>query len=292
MHPAGLLSAKRLLRESRVYPIAAAWRARLGERHRRRRFEQHLRPSDVFLVGHPKSGNTWMAYMLAILRDRDLDERITLANLKQHVVPIHGSEARVAQHAGLIEPRIFRNEWPVYADLYPRTVYLVRDPRAVMVSMFHMYRVLFGRRATTMDEFVEEYLEHGCIRRWEPRLVRWDRHVEAWLARRESGAQVSFVHFEQMVSDRRLALSRAASFAGIPFDDELLERAVVRGSFRAMRADEDAHGAAAYPGRVGRRGHFVRRGRVASWKDELNPRLVARIEKEFAPTMRAMGYLE
>ena len=32
-------------------------------------FRGAVRKSDVFLVGHPKSGNTWLAFMLAVLKE-------------------------------------------------------------------------------------------------------------------------------------------------------------------------------------------------------------------------------
>ena len=292
MEPAGFLNPKRLLRESRLYPVLDSWRTRFDRQRSRARFQRHLRPSDLFLVGHPKSGNTWLAYMLAVLRDRDLEDGITLANVTARVPAVHGAEARIAQHAALPEPRIFRNEWPVSPDLYPRSVYLVRDPRAALVSMFHMYRVLYPRDRIEMAEFVDEYLAHGCIRRWEPRLVRWDRQVEAWRARRERGARVLVVRFEDMVADRARALREAAAFAGIHASAPVFEHAVARGSFAAMRADEEAHGAAAYPGRKRERGRFIRRGEPDSWRDEMAPQLAARIERAFAPGMRALGYLE
>src|SRR5579884_3781920 len=50
-----------------------------------RRLRRCVRFTDVFIVGHPKSGNTWLAYMLAILLRKDKRDRITLKNLNLYV---------------------------------------------------------------------------------------------------------------------------------------------------------------------------------------------------------------
>ena len=47
--------------------IKANLKARQKKKALKEKFLNALRPTDVFLVGHPKSGNTWLAYMLGIV---------------------------------------------------------------------------------------------------------------------------------------------------------------------------------------------------------------------------------
>lgn len=261
--------------------------------YRRRRdrisFKSHLRSSDVFLVGHPKSGNTWLAYMLATLIFKDTDNEIHLNNVGDYVPVIHGKDNRIGQYSHLPEPRVFRNEWTVYADLYPKSVYLVRDPRATLVSYYHMYRTISADANTTMEAFVKEYLSQGQIIRLEP-LVRWDRQVSAWMRRARHDGRVLIVKYEDMVRDRLGVLKRVLHFARIPCTKDDLELASARGEFHAMQKDEREHGAESYPGEIGQRGRFIRRGKVDSWKDEMTASLVEHIEKELGQTMKAIGY--
>ncbi len=88
-----------------------------------------------------------------------------------------------------------------------------------------------------------------------------------------------------------LVLERTAKFAGIAYSDNDLALAVDRGSFEAMRRNEEEHGAESYTAAQRKRGQFVRRGQVDGWKNELDPQLIARIEHEFAPAMKVAGYL-
>jgi hypothetical protein len=253
-------------------------------------FRQHLRETDIFVVGHPKSGNTWVAYMLAVFLKNDREGHVTLANIGEHAPGIHGRDSIIEKYPTLRDPRVFRNEWPVFPNLYPRSIYLLRDPRAVLLSYFHMYQTMFDDRTMPLRAFIEEYLEHGYIRRFEP-LVRWDRQVMAWKHRADRDANALVVRYEDLVADRRGTMRRIAEFTEVGFTEARLDLAVERGSFPAMRAIEDQYGAESYPGGMGRRGHFIRRGRVDAWKEEMTPEIARMIEVELRPAMEAIGYL-
>ncbi len=277
------------------------YRLRDGLRNRLRepRFLRSLRPTDVFLVGHPKSGNTWLAYMLAVFLSDDRDDEVNLYNVGDYVPFVHGHDHAIAAYGHLPDPRVFRNEYPRYARRYPGTVYLVRDPRAVLVSFWHMFATMFDDRDTTLARFIDGYLSGAApFDAWHRHLARWDRQVGAALRRAERGERVWIVRYEDLVADRETALRGVAGFIGaVPAGDvpagtsARLSRAVARGSFEAMRNLEGRHGAEAYAGRARGEGRFIRRGRADGWKDEMDPADAARIEAAFGPAMERAGYL-
>ncbi len=260
-------------------------------RWREPRFRRALRPTDAFLVGHPKSGNTWLAYMLAVLLFDDLEGRINLLNVGDYVPFVHGRDHQIARYGHLPDPRVFRNELPEQGRLYPRTLYLMRDPRAVLVSLWHMYGVLFGDRTTSLGSFVDQYLRGtGCFTHWHRRLVRWDRQVASALEAAGEG-RTRIVRYEDLSTDRRGTLRQIAAFLGAPHGEQRLAEAAARGSFDAMRRMEDRHGAEAYEGQARGSGRFVRRGEAEGWRSEMGRDIVARVEAELGPAMRAAGYL-
>ena len=285
------LNVKRGIPRRTVYPIWKSLLACYRRKQDKLKFQENLRDTDVFLVGHPKSGNTWLAYMLAIVLHKDTEYQISLANVGEYVPTVHGRDSRIAHYPNLAQPRIFRNEWPMYPTLYPKTVYVLRDPRAVLVSLFHMYHVVFDDSQMTMQAFVNEYLVHGCIKKWEPKLVRWDKQVLAWKRRAEVNGRVLLVRYEDLVTERRRVLQELAEFACVPCAEEDLAVGVSRGSFEEMQANEDQHGAESYLRVKEPRRRFIRRGMVDSWKHELDPALAEQIETELAPAMRVTGYL-
>jgi hypothetical protein len=253
-----------------------------------RKFRRSLRESDVFIVGHPKSGNTWLTYMIAHLKYAGRDEDVTLAALPRLVPFMHGRDSEIAAYDELLEPRIFRNEWPHFPDLYPRSIYLLRDPRAVVVSYYHHYVAATGRDET-IGSFVKRYLGDGCITDFEPALKRWDVQVMEWRERSQR-QPVLFVRYEEMIAARERVLRNAAGFIGLPVEGPAFEASVAMGAFETMRADEAAHGTESYPGVIGQRARFIRRGEAEGWRDELDQPLVGYIAREFAEPMEVFGY--
>jgi hypothetical protein len=256
----------------------------------RNQFLRRLRETDVFIVGHPKSGNTWLAYMIAIILRAAEAPPITMANIKEHIPHIHGSDGSIRKYELLRNPRFFRNEYPIHPECYLKTIYLIRDPRAVLVSYYHMYCVVRPREPLTLTAFLDQYLREGCLKNLEP-LQRWDRQVAAWLKKASDNKRVLIVKYEDMLKDRKSIIERVIRFTDLKVEDNRIREAVDRGSFEQMQQDEEAHGAEAYLKIQDKREKFIRRGEQDGWKDELEPGMVARIEQELGPTMRAAGYL-
>jgi len=256
----------------------------------KRIFQHQLRKTDIFIVGHPKSGNTWLAYMLAIILNKDFNHHINLATIGDYVPVIHGRDSKIVNYRNLSNPRVFRNEFPIYPDRYPKTIYLIRDPRSILVSYYHMYDTLFDDSKMTMQAFVDEYLSYGYIRSWEP-LERWDKQVLHWIKRANIDDRIMLVKYEDMVHDREGVLKEIVEFFEIPCTDKILDLTVYRGSFKSMKNNEKKHGAESYIDLIGKKGQFIRKGKVDGWKDSLDRSIIEQIENELGLAMRRVGYL-
>jgi hypothetical protein len=262
----------------------------LVSRRDKARFRGSLRPNDVFLVGHPRSGNTWLAYMLAILLERgDPAGRVTVANIGHFVPVIHGRDPMIADHEALVDPRIFRNERPSYPDLYPRALFVVRDPRSTLVSFYHYYKTLTNDEGMTLDAFVATYLKDGCIRSFEPG-VRWDQLITQWVERARQ-RPVMIVKYEELHRDTKGVLEEVARFCMIPASAGAMASALERAGFQAMQRAEIQHGVEPqHPPDPPSRGWFFRSGRTDAWKAELSVTALSAIENTFRPVMATLGY--
>jgi len=269
-------------------------RHRRKQRHLAERYRQiadSIRQDDLFVVGHPKSGNTWLTYMLVILVRDDRDREINLANIGRYAPTIHARDQVICEYEDMSSPRIFRNEGPRFAELYPCTIFIVRDPRSVLLSYYHHCVHDTGDSGWTIDSFVDEMLEHGCIPRLEPFQTRWDDRLEEWTGRAER-QPVKIVRYEDLKTDRGAVLRDVAAFAGLSPTTELIEEAVQRGDFNSMRGEEKTVGAESYAGEKGARGFFVRKGKTDSWKEEMPAAVIEKIETAFRPGMKKLGYLD
>ena len=88
--------------------------------------------ADVFIVSYPRSGNTWIRFLLANLLAPH--ETITFRNIENFVPDLHKSAAVLDNWPG---HRYIKSHHRCY-DRYPRFLYLYRDGRDAVVSCYSL----------------------------------------------------------------------------------------------------------------------------------------------------------
>lgn len=248
----------------------------------RRGVRAAVRPDDVFVVSYPRSGVTWVGFMLANALKPDPDEVLTLKDFGTYVPDLNpeyfwGTDVR-SRSGTVAGPRLFRIHAP-YDPAFRNVVYLIRDPRDVIVSHYHYLRLTEDDFHLTLQQFVEGRAYH-----WP---CAWDEHVAGWLLRTYPYFGGLLVRYEDVHADPHTALERMLLHAGHRVPAERIERAVADSAFDRMQQIEQRHGLA-HESRADER--TVRKGRVGGWEEELDPEAVAAIERRFAPVLRAAGY--
>jgi hypothetical protein len=218
----------------------------------------------LFIVNSmPKSGTMWMVAMLEELLGVRAEEQITIS----HVGDIEGDWNKANNHGA---------------------VALVRDIRDVVVSWFHNAcrsdrELGFAEpRYPSVAAFYEEFFigtVYGTKRFYHGDLERWLNLVAA--------NYVPLIKYEDMVADTFACLRKVMNFWRVEVPAPVLAQAVAQYSFASMsRTLGERRG---YVADMVRCGH-IRRGQVASWRDEM-PELVARdIAQRFAGYQRRLGY--
>jgi hypothetical protein len=229
------------------------------------------RADDVFVVGFPKSGHTWVQYLLAGLLCGVDTTRCSDA-LVQEIMPDVLDRAGYRRYT---QPAFFKSHDLPRPD-YRRVIYLLRDGRDAMVSYFHHYNALFpGMDFVTL------------VRTAPDLLARWHEHVEAWLAN-PHGAELLIVKYEELHHDPVAQLRRICSFVGIEADESRLVRASEASSFANLKQREKRFGwdHPTWP----KDKAFVRRGTVGSYRDEMPPEVLALFQAEAGATLLKTGY--
>jgi hypothetical protein len=229
---------------------------------------------DVFVVGFPRSGNTWFQNLVAGVVYR-IDPRYAPDTLIQELVPdVHFKRF----YKRFATPMFFKShELPRPA--HRRVVYLLRDGRDAMVSYYHFNRVLLGRRVDLRRMIVEGEHVHPC---------KWHEHVNAWRAN-PYGAEMITIRYEDLRTDPVAELRRFCTFAGVDRDRGALETAAAGARFEHMRSKEIQSG---WDGnRWPRTEAFVRRGEVGSHRDEMPDDVLELFVKEAGQTLTACGYV-
>ena len=249
--------AKDLLEELRPYPFSGfrSEKQVLASSQKEKALSQWrpnpLYADDIFITSYPKSGNTWLRFLLANLLKRH-DEEIDFHTVHNYV-PEVGKQAEIIKT--LKRPRVMKSHAP-YMPEYPKVIYLIRDGRDVYVS-YYFHRLKHLSSGCTFREFLEDQDHYPCA---------WGEHVASWVFR-ESTSQMLIVRYEDLVHDCANQLKRILKFIGIDRTESQLKSAVKASSFKNMRRIEREKG------RLYKKGGpdiFMRSGKTGDWKDYFN----------------------
>src|SRR5438270_7142656 len=156
-------------------------------------------PTDVLLVSYPRSGNTWLRFLLAnALRPAQV---ATFADVGAVVPDIYDEPDRDLLRRPA--PRVLKSHEP-FDERYRRVLYLVRHPADVAVSYYH-YLIKMRQLPPGFDvaRFVESFLG-GRLDDFRA----WGDHVTGWLDLRAGDADFVLLRYEDV---RRLERETAAA---------------------------------------------------------------------------------
>jgi Sulfotransferase domain len=220
------------------------------------------------VCGYPKTGRTWLRFMLAsgIAAHYALDIDVDLTN-SYSVVPNSGGEIIPGQPnfykvPGL--PKIEMSHAPYSVDTHgdANIVFLTRDPRDIMVSHWLHNTKQIKRSTEDLTGFVrnpasgiDAFLQH--LGGWAPALC-----------------EELTITYEAMRHNPVSSLKRLIDRFGVPLSDEEVARAVEAASMESMRKKEVERGIAGHESLYDRNdpeARRVRRGKVGGFTDYLAP---------------------
>lgn len=234
-----------------------------------------LNPNDVFIAAYPRSGYTWLRFLLFEIitgcssQFRELDVAIPyVARHAQAAVLLPNSGRLIATH------ETYRRE-------YKRAIYLVRDVRDVAVSEF------LRERAKGLVDSFDQYLTKFLA--GEKRHGSWAGHLSSWLDSEIAGeGKLHVVRYEDLHQRPIETLEAVTKFLGVEADRERITTALAGNTVEQMRTKEDISGVT-FKGK-GDDGRFVRKGMVAGWRDRLTNEQVEAIEVHSQAALLRMGY--
>jgi hypothetical protein len=240
-----------------------------------------LRADDVLLVSYPKSGSTWLRFLLAhalTSAEPDFDSiRSTLPPLG-----LHQRAPRLVAGGG----RLIRSHEPLGAAPAlgrQAAVYLVRDARDVALSYFE-----HERRSTRFDGELLEFLA-GFTQGNVGSYGSWQEHVLSALAH-ETAGRVPFlrVRYEDLRADTVGELARILRFLGVEPDAAALVAVVEANTKARMRAKESSSTFLRSMPTDG--SAFVRPDRDRGWTELVPESERARFERACGAALTGAGY--
>ncbi|HEV2402547.1 MAG TPA: sulfotransferase domain-containing protein [Candidatus Sulfotelmatobacter sp.] len=239
-------------------------------------------PDDTFLVSYPKSGNTWVRFLLANLIYPNED--VGFANINRLLPSPDVLSRRFLRK--LPRPRILKSHQP-YDLRFRKVLYLVRDPRDVVISEYHFnLKKRYIAPEVSLEQFAERFLagETSSYGSW------WE-HTASWIAARQQDKNFILFRYEDLLANPIEETQKIAAFLGINATPERLRLAVERSSADRMRNLEKRQ-FDQWTGTKNTRAEipFVRSAKAGGWKESLPPQIAEQIESAWSPMLEWLGY--
>jgi hypothetical protein len=228
---------------------------------------------DVFVVGYPKSGNTWFQCLIVGVIHRMLPSYMP-DRLVQALVPdVHYNK----YYSRYTTPTFFKSHH-LPQPQYRHVVYLLRDGRDVMVS-YYFYLKALGYQGS----FLQMVRDGKGLY-----LSKWHQHVLSW-EENPYHAKIITIKYENLIQNPCFELKRFCQFVGLERDDTFLKAVTEQLTFSKMQKREMEQGWSnpAWP----RDKLFVRRGVVGSFQDEMPPDVLQAFMTDASDTLKRTGYL-
>lgn len=229
---------------------------------------------DAFVASYPRSGSTWLRFMLLELLT-GYSSDFKKVNQLLPSVGDHRDAVPLLPEAG----RLIKTH-EAYRRQYKKAVYLVRDARDVALSE-HAYEKGLGRFDKGFDPFLRAFLS-GKVNGYGS----WQRHVNSWLdADSRADVELLVVRYEELRRNPEETLAHLLQFIGVSVDSRAIREGVANNSLDKMKKKEDMS-----PQMPEGDNRFVRSGSVGGWMGSLTRTQLELIEQFAGDALLRAGY--
>ncbi|WP_083862289.1 sulfotransferase domain-containing protein [Baaleninema simplex] len=238
---------------------------------------EFLPEDDVFIVGYPKSGNSWFQNLITGLVYGVNPAQAPDAIVQDLVPDIHYKR----YYRRYSTPMFFKSHLPPQPT-YRKVIYLLRDGRDVMVSYYRFLQALRSSKNESVDFLHMVKTGEGLFQN-----RKWHDQVEAWLKNPHQADTIT-VRYEDMLERPVDELERVCEFIHFEASRDVLEQVTAAASFQSLRKKEEKFGLN-NPGWPKDK-FFNRRGKAGSYKDEMPKEVLEAFMEEAGETLEKVGY--
>ncbi|MGH9430723.1 MAG: sulfotransferase domain-containing protein [Terriglobia bacterium] len=270
-------------------------------------------PDDVFLVSYPKSGNTWIRFLVGNLMRRG--KPVTFADIDRMSPGIYRNSQKTLR--SIPRPRVIKSH-ECFDPRYRRVIYILRDPRDVVISLYHFER----KKGHLPDSVAIETFTQSFVNSPQEDYGTWKSHVLSWLANPENiacfsrltrdtavgsnfrepewsgvsgalghGRALLLLRYEDLLSNTAREMTKIAGFLGLKVTPEEIARAVELSSADKLKKLEAAQAHVWSATKETRKDiPFIRVAKAQQWMKALPASCIADIEGAWGPLMQALGY--
>lgn len=261
--------------------------------------------SVTWLASYPKSGNTWVRFLLYAAIYGPPKSSLDIA---RKIPDIHRQLPFDAPQDNRLLCKTHYACSPKHPkiDQTDRALLIIRDPRDVLFSALN-YRRLAGLSVAQMTD--EQYATRFIASMGDPDFASigfgtWESHIRSW--QNNKAFPVHTVKYEDLKADPSDALKDIGAFLGHSFTDDAIKAAVRSSSFDSMRAMEirekhqlakksksNTQSQSLFVGTENARQaktYFMNTGNSGQSLASISPKVERAFNDAFAPSMEEFGY--
>ncbi|RNA22333.1 sulfotransferase 1C2 [Brachionus plicatilis] len=233
-----------------------------------------LRDDDIFISSFPKSGTTWTNELVWLII-HNLDFESSQKNLDKKFIWLDpGVSTKIIDDAD--SPRLFKNHLPLqFLPLEIKSenikkIYVLRNPKDMLVSTFHFYRKLVKDEFTGEFEDLVDIFEEG--KTW---YGPWWSHVDSFVTL----PNTFLVIYENLIKKPNETIKSLGEFLGKNLNESEIEFLIESTSFKKMKEaektfkDDSRHSKIFKSDLI-----FFRKGEIGDWKNYFDEVMSKRIE--------------
>ena len=220
------------------------------------------RKGDIFIATYPKSGTTWVSYIVNQLLDEPQGHTEKIVDAVPWL-----QDCDINQVLEMKSPRVIKTHdlwrWVPKSDML-KFIFCYRNPKDVCCSYYHhinyfsndyQYSVPFSQY---FDDVFTTYngAEYGSY---------FEFHKE-WFEQL-GNPQILFINYEDMVENLVREVKKIAQFLKVEICASKLETIVSSSTFKSM--SQNKYCDYSWDRGAGKNGKFLRKGKVGSWRDEM-----------------------
>lgn len=212
-----------------------------------------MRPEDVILASFPRSGNTWLRFLLCnLIGLLERDGKAVDFPLLNRTMPELGASNLLRSWPHSSIPRVVKTHkrrLPIFGR--NQSIGIIRDPRDVMASYYHFLKDRRRRYDGNFGEFIRNpTFGLDC---WFAHYTSWHRH---WTL---------VIKYEDMQEDTLSEFNRVLDVLGVSYPEDVLREAIRRSSIESVRKVEG------YSVSRDKGGTFARDGGTQQWRSYFTP---------------------
>ena len=270
----------------------------------------------LWVASYPKSGNTWIRALISTYLYSKNDEfnfdlllNIPKFIQEQYISPVIKLEElkkdplKISEYWESAQLRInldnqikffkthnacvaYKNRWFTNEKNTIGYIYIVRDPRAIAISLAHHSNISIER---TVDDLLNDN-QVGFNGPYKLAEIpgSWKINYLSWKKKKKFNGLI--IKYEDLIDNTEKEFKKILNFLSSIMDISIEKNKIIKiinsCQFSKLREMEDAYG---FNESVNNK--FFRMGKKDSWKGDLSPDLQRKIEVNFKDEMIELGYL-